>query len=186
MDFSRVSSALSEIEEYNATYEDALPITREQGRFMHCLIRASRPARIIELGTSTGYSTIWLASAAAGYGGVVETIEFDQNKINIAEENFGKAGIADHIIQRKADINEIIKTILPGIGFVFMDSEKQEYLDQFKILLPKLIQGAIVVADNVVDLAEDCREYIDYVKNLDTVISETVPIGNGMEVTVKK
>jgi len=156
------------------------------GRFMHSLILAARPARILELGTSTGYSTIWLASAAATYGGVVETLERSDEKIAIATKNFSRAGLVDHIVLHNEDINDFLARTHGGIGFVFMDSDKYEYKKQFQLLLPRLISGGIVSADNVVDLAEKCKEYVDYVKNLDGVVSETVPIGNGMEITVKR
>jgi len=186
MDFAHVLSVLEDIEKENENYEGALAIQAEQGRFMHALILAARPARILELGTSTGYSTIWLASAAASYGGIVETLERSDEKIAIAARNFERAGLGGSIVQHKVDINDFIDSTHGGIGFVFMDSDKYQYKKQFQALLPRLISGGIVSADNVVDLAEKCKEYVDYVKNLDGVVSETVPIGNGMEITVKR
>lgn len=185
MDFKHIQNVLKEIEEFNESYDAALAIEPEQGRFMHCMILAARPARVVELGTSTGYSAVWLASAAARYGGIVETVEFSEEKIEIARENFKKAGLSDSIVIHKQDINDFIRETAPGIGFVFMDSEKYEYLDQFKVFFPKLVRGGVVSADNVVDLKEKCAEYVNYVKNLETAVSETVPIGNGMEITVR-
>jgi predicted O-methyltransferase YrrM len=186
MDFKHITSVLEEIEEFNKDYEEALAIEAAQGRFMHALILAAKPARVLELGTSTGYSAIWLASAAASYGGLVETLERDPEKIEIATRNFKKAGLSESIILQDADINEYIDSVAPGIGFVFMDSEKEEYIDQFKAFFPKLISGAIVSADNVVDMPQETQAYVDYVNNLEDAVSETVPIGNGMEITVKR
>jgi predicted O-methyltransferase YrrM len=182
----QLEALLAEMEQYNRTHEDSLAVPREEGLFLHLQVLMHKPARIVELGTSTGYSTVWLAGAAASYGGRVETVEFDENKIGIASENFVKAGLEDTITVYQADANEFVRNLGGKVDFIFMDTEKAEYLSQFKQFFPQVSSGGVVFADNAVDLADDMADYLKYVKSMRGAYSVTVPIGNGLEMTFKR
>ena len=172
---------LLEMEEYSATHHGVYAIPRDEGIFLNTLVRMHRPARILELGTSSGYSTIWLAAAAALYGGMVETVEHDAEKTKLAVRNFQRSGLGHVITVHEADAGEFLKNLEGAVQFVFMDTEKEEYLSQFKLLFPKLEPGGVVAADNAVDLADNMRDFLDFVKSFNAVQSVTVPIGNGLE-----
>ena len=176
---------LREMEEYSRTTGGVYAIPRGEGRFLYMLARLARPKRIVELGTSSGYSTIWLALAARSYGGAVETVEFDPAKVELARSNFRRAGLDGVIEQHHADAAEFLERLRGPVDFVFMDTEKQDYLRHFKLVFPKLAAGGLVAADNAVDLADNMREFLEYVKGLEGALSETVDIGNGLELTYK-
>jgi predicted O-methyltransferase YrrM len=182
---STLRELLAEMEVYNHEHSEALAIPHDEGLFLHMQVLMLRPERIIELGTSTGYSTVWLGSAAAGYGGRVETVEFDPDKIALAQRNIGKAGLNDTVTIHRADANEFVGDLTGVIDMVFMDTEKREYLSQFKRYWPLLRSGGAVYADNAVDLRDDMMDYLEHVKGLPDALSVTDPIGNGVEITLK-
>lgn len=163
----------------------ALAIPFDEGIFLHQLALLRRPARILELGTSTGFSTLWLASAAAQYGGQVETVELDTEKIAIATAHFQRAGLGAAIRQVHADANAHVRELNGSYGLVFMDTEKRDYLPQFRLFWQFVEPGGAVAADNAVDLAEHMGDYLSHVKNLHGALSVTIPIGNGLELTCR-
>src|SRR5512143_792213 len=126
-----------------------LNIPRETGQFLQVLALAARATRILELGTSNGYSTLWLARAAIQMGGRVTTVERLEYKFNMARANFERAGLDDVITQVQSQAWDV----LTGAGdssydFIFLDSERAEYprwLPHIKRILPP---GGLWVADN--------------------------------------
>lgn len=176
---------LDEMKSYSEARDNVFAIPREEGEFLHMLVLMMKPERILELGTSSGYSTIWLASAAAGYGGLVETVENDKEKIKLALSNFSKADLFETITLHHADANEFVTSYNARLNMVFMDTVKSDYLHQFEHFFPKVAKGGVVLADNAVDLADKMQDYLAHVKSLREAMSVTVPIGNGVEITYK-
>lgn len=182
----KIIKLLYDLEEYKKTHKDAWNIPRDEAQFLYLFILAMRPKTILEVGTSTGYSTIWFALAAKEYGGKVLTLEYDPKKIEFANENFKKAGLEKTIRLIPGDANKTIKTISRKIDFVFLDSIKEEYLKQYKLIFPKLNKGGIIAADNAGDLADKMQDYLNYVRKSKDAFSVFNPIGNGVEFTYKK
>src|SRR5689334_23316988 len=127
---------LKDLEEYGESHDAAttdhgarmLNITRDTGVFLSMLIRLQRPARILEVGTSNGYSTIWLAHAAASYGGRVDTIERSAAKQELAAANFAKAAVAGHVAQLNGEAGALLAAAPSrAYGFVFLDSKRTDY-----------------------------------------------------------
>jgi len=136
-----------------------LNITRDTGRLLWILVKATRAARIVEVGTSNGFSTIWLADAARTTGGRVTTLELNPDKIAQAHANLASAGLADvvDIVEGKA-----------------ADSLAR---------LPEPF--GLLVADNVTSHASELGDYLARVKSHPQLFSVTVPIGNGEEIALK-
>ncbi|HUX06198.1 MAG TPA: O-methyltransferase [Acidobacteriota bacterium] len=176
---------LQQMEAYSREHDGVYAIPREEGVFLNMLVRLKRARRIVELGTSSGYSTLWLAAAAAEHGGVVETVEFDPQKVALASENIRRSGLEKTIRMHHADAAEFLGALEGEVDFVFMDTEKEDYLRHFRLAFPKLARGGLVAADNAVDLADNMRDFLDYVKRLEGAQSVTVGIGNGLELTCK-
>ena len=151
-------------------------IPREAGEYLETLLTIYKPKKILEVGTSNGYSTLWLAGSCPG--ALITTIELKKNKVEMAEENFKKAGLA-HIQILQGDALEILPKLTESFDFVFLDAIKKDYLSYFKCI--SFNKNAIVVADNTITHSEQLKSYVDYVRKNYT--SELVEIGNGMEIT---
>ncbi|MGH6691610.1 MAG: O-methyltransferase, partial [Gammaproteobacteria bacterium] len=137
-----------------------LNITRDTGRFLWILARAMAATRILEVGTSNAFSTIWLADAVREAGGRVTTLERQPAKIALARANLAAAGL-----DRFVDIIEglAVETLLalPGpFDLVFLDADRPNYLAYLELALPKLRPGGMLVADNVVSHAHELTDYV--------------------------
>jgi predicted O-methyltransferase YrrM len=133
-------------------------ISRECGEFLNNLIKQFKPKNILEVGTSNGYSTIWIASAAKEAN--VTTIEKDIRRIKLAKENFKKANLNNITIIHGKALESIPDQ---EFDFVFLDAEKKEYLQYVKLI--KLAKGAIIAAHNVVSQKNKMKGYLEFIKN---------------------
>jgi len=162
-----------------------LNITPDTGRFLWILVRARRATRILEVGTSNAYSTIWLADAARETSGRVTTLECDLDKIALARANLAEAGLAEYIDLLEG---EAAKTLiqLPGpFDVVFLDADRPQYLTYFELVFPKLVSGGLLVADNAVSHAHELAAYLMRVKADPRLFSVTLPVGKGEELSFK-
>lgn len=131
-------------------------------------ILEKKPEVIVECGTSVGYSTIWFAAAAKTYGGRVISIEKDTEKVERAEKNMQEAKL-ENIELITGDAQEILENWKKGkIDLLFLDANKKGYLPQFLAAKPYLTAHATVVADNVIDMQERVKDFIEYMENEET------------------
>ncbi len=163
---------LEELEEFDKK-NYVFNVPREGGEFLNLLVKLKKPKSLLEVGTSNGYSTIWLAMESNN----VTTIEKDSYRAGLAQENFRKAGLKNIKLVTE-DALEVLPKLKERFDFVFLDAVKKDYINYFKLI--KFEKGAIIVADNI--LTHDLDEYCDFVRN--KYKSLLVKIGNGMEVTV--
>jgi predicted O-methyltransferase YrrM len=160
-------------------------ITPDVGLFLNILVKAIKAKNVLEIGTSNGYSTIWLGLAAKENNGHVISLEQDKKKITMAKENLAKAGLKEAVTILEGDAKETIKTISKEFDFIFLDAEKEDYIAFFDLAFPLLKKGGIIVADNVVSHSEILSDYIDHVRNNPDTQSVLLPIGRGEELTLK-
>lgn len=126
-----------------------MPISRQTGNLIYSLIRASRPAVVVEFGMSYGISTLYSAAAIRDNGvGHLYTTEMSSKKIAAAAATFAEARIDDLVTILEGDARETLSTIEGEIGVVLMDGWKDLYLPVLQVLEPKLPTGALIVADN--------------------------------------
>src|SRR5262245_48562764 len=162
-----------------------LNITRDTGRLLWIPVGATRATRILEVGTSNAFSTIWLADAACAVGGRVTTLEVNPDKIAQARENLAMAGAADVVEIIEGPAAETL-TRLPGpFDLVFLDADRPSYLTYLELVVPKLRPGGLLVADNVTSHASELEDYLRRVKSHPQLFTVTVPIGNGEEIALK-
>lgn len=173
------------MEEYGRTHAGVWSIPRNEAQFLNILTKLIKPDRILELGTSIGYSTVWIGLAAKSYGGKVYSIEIDREKVRNARENLKRAGLGDVVTVIHADANTVIPALRGRFGLVFMDSNKEDYLRQYKMFFPLVERGGAILADNAVDMAYAMRDYLEFVRNSAEVETVLVNIGNGIEFTRK-
>jgi predicted O-methyltransferase YrrM len=158
-----MSSATAQ-ERADALSDVYMPVTPEAGRLLYALVRATRPATVVEFGMSLGLSGIHLAAAVRDNGsGRVVTTELSKAKIAAAKNNFDAAGLADVITVLEGDALQTLADVDGPIGFVLLDGWKEFYLPVIKLLEPKLSEGALVVADNT--NMPDTQPYLDYVRD---------------------
>ncbi|TCM66900.1 putative O-methyltransferase YrrM [Rhizobium sp. BK068] len=139
---------------------------------------------MLELGTSFGYSGIWLAEAARAAGGKLITMELHEYKSTHAKEMATRAGLADWIDFRIGDAVQLIGELMDGIDFVLVDLWKDLYLPCLEAFYPKLNPGAIVVADNMLRPGdENVRQYGKAIRAKPGITSVLLPVGSGIEVS---
>lgn len=139
-----------------ASLEAGLPdiaISAAEGKFLHVLARAIRAERILEIGTLGGYSTIWLARALPPHGHLI-TIEVDPHHAGVAQSNIARANLADRIEVRVGGALDVLPTLAGPFDFVFIDADKETYVEYFEWAVRLARPGTLIVADNVVRKGE--------------------------------
>ena len=163
-----------------------LNITPDTGQLLRILVRATGARRILEVGTSNGYSTMWLAWAATETGGHVTTLERLPEKVALARANFERAGLAPWITIREGVALETLPTLDGPFDLIFLDADRPSYLAYLDRLLPLLEVGGLLVTDNVVSHADEVAEFLARLKQDPDLDSVTVPVGNGEELTYRR
>jgi predicted O-methyltransferase YrrM len=156
-----------------------LNITHDTGVFLSMLIQASRSRSVLEIGTSNGYSTLWLADAV-GESGLVTTIEMATHKLELAERNFERAGLAARIRQVADEAGSFMATCRDAeYDFIFLDSDREQYVDWWSDLRRILRPGSLIVVDNAVSHAHQMEPFAALVASTTGYMSSLCPIGNG-------
>lgn len=161
-----------------------LAVGPETGQLINILARALHAPNIVEIGTSYGYSAIWLAEAARASGGRLTTMELQDYKSAYAREMSVKAGLADYVDFQVGDAVALIDALPFGIDFVLLDLWKDLYEPCLEAFYPKLNPGAIIVADNMLyPGGEDVQRYGRAVRAKADMRSVLLPVGAGIEVS---
>lgn len=151
----------------------------EVGRFLHTLVLARRPHTVVEVGTSGGYSTIWLATAARHAGAAVTTLELDPVKVEAATANLRDAGVDDVATIVAGDAFAWLRARQEPVDFVFLDAEKEDYVAYFDLIVPLLPPGGVLVADNVLSHARELAAFQERAIRDARLSAVVVPIGRG-------
>ncbi len=167
-----------------AREERARQVTPTTGRFLFALAAGRQGCKALEIGGSKGYSAIWLASAAALSGGGVVSLEHDPRKATAWRANIAEADLAAHAELIEGDAFATVPTLDTRFDLCFLDAEKEEYERLFTLAREKLAPGALIVADNVLSHAEDLAAYSQARQNDPTLVSVTVPLDRGLELSV--
>ena len=175
---------LHELEVFGKTHDGYYNISADTGEFFYILVLISKAKNVLEVGTSNGYSTIWLGEAAKQNKGKITTIEISEHKVKMAAYNFKRAKLSNIKIVH-GDALEEIQKLKGNFDFLFLDAVKEDYINYFKLVYPILTKGAVIVADNAIMFEKYMRDYLIYVKNHKDLRSVLVPIGSGVEFTLK-
>ncbi|MGW3185545.1 O-methyltransferase [Kitasatospora sp. NPDC001119] len=179
------SAPLSPQEQADAKAEVYMPISAQGGRLLYNLVRATRPATVVEFGTSFGISTLHLAAAVRdnGTGRVIST-ELSAAKAAAARRTFAETGLDDLITVLEGDARDTLATATGPADFVLLDGWKDLCLPVLRLLEPRLAPGTLVIADDV-DLP-DLTPYLDYVRDpRNGYQSVTFPVEDGMEISCR-
>jgi predicted O-methyltransferase YrrM len=153
-------------------------ISPEVGKFLAVLAAAAPDGRRIEIGTSAGYSTLWIALACRSSGQKVTTFEILEEKVRLARSTFATAGFSDTIELVHGDAMDCLASS-DDIAFCFLDAEKEVYARCYELVVPRMVRGGILVADNAVNHEATLKPMLDRALRDDRVDSLIVPIGNG-------
>jgi len=124
-------------------------VSEADGRILHDLVTKNNYTRALEIGTSTGHSAIWIAWALSKTGGRLITIEIDEGRYREALANFKEAGLSEYIDARLADAHQLVEELEDPFDFVFIDADKDWYINYARAVIPKLEAGGCLAAHNV-------------------------------------
>jgi len=159
-----------------------LNLESDTARLIAILARATSATCVLEIGTSNGYSTIWLAWAVAPAGGRVISIEKSPQKHAMARENLVRAGFENYVELRLGDASAIARELPGPFDLVFFDADRVTAPDQLRILVPKLTPRALLLADNVLSHPSEIAGYLNAVMALTDFEHVIVPVGKGLSI----
>jgi len=176
------------LEKRRGTWID-MNVPESDGKLLYDIIIKNDYKNALEIGTSTGHSTIWISWALSKTGGKVITIDINEERHNEALANFAEAGLSEYIDARLADAHELVKELAGPFDFVFCDADKGWYKDYFIDVYPKLEAGGCYTAHNVSGKsfwgggASELYEYIITLPDMETTLDKS---GNGLSISYKK
>ncbi|MDH4223851.1 MAG: O-methyltransferase [candidate division Zixibacteria bacterium] len=150
----------------------------ETGKFLALLAASAPEGSFLEIGTSGGYSAMWLALACKKRGRKLVTFELLGDKVKLAQETFKVAGLEDVVELVKCDARDFLQNY-KNIAFCFLDAEKEYYLDCYEKIVPNLVRGGLLVADNVISHKDILKQMIDRALKDTRVDALVVPIERG-------
>src|SRR5436309_9709465 len=164
--------------------ERARQVARTTGQFLFSLVAPQADCEVLELGGSRGYSTIWFGAGVRHLGGRVLSLEHDPAKVDAWRRNIDEAGLTEWAELRAGDAFEQLPRIDDVFDVVFLDAEKDDYEELFRLAREKLEPGALIVADNVLSHPDPLAEYSAARQADPSLLSVTLPLDRGLELTV--
>ena len=202
----KIQNVLSRLEkdiDYENSHRDEVSseerlncVSKNIGMFYNIMLKSINAKKILEIGMSVGYSGLWFADAVMSStqsDGQIITIDREKFKIDKATQNFEEAGVYSLIKIREGEAKKILHEIKEEFGenyfdFIFIDADKESYIEYFDLCLPLVRKGGIIGADNILfpeRFNEMMADYLSHVRSNPNVQSVTVPIDNGEEITFK-
>ena len=181
------------IVELEKTQQDFWNVARSSANFLNMLIKISGAKTVVEVGTSNGYSGIWIGKALkkelGGTGGKLTTIEYYEKRIALARENFEKCEVSDIITTKQGSATQVLEELCSREGFeidlAFIDANKGEYVKYFDIINTKLKKGGIIAADNITSHPEKVATFVDKIKADENYQVEILDLPAGMLIGYK-
>jgi predicted O-methyltransferase YrrM len=189
-----LQSLLRELERFGAENdaratarsEKMLNISPDTGRLLAILVQAMKSRRVLEIGTSNGYSTIWLASASKAISGSVVTIEASLEKARLARHNLERAGLRTWVRQEVMEAGAYLSHQSPSsVDLLFLDADRQEYVAWWATIRRVLAPGGLLVVDNAVSHAKELTPFCEQVCASPGWQTLLMPVGNGEFVALK-
>jgi predicted O-methyltransferase YrrM len=182
----KLEAVLRELEDF-AKKNRRWNVPPEHGRYLWLMTELVGAKRVLEVGTSNGYSSIWMCRGLRTNGGKLVTIEIDEGRANEARANFKKAGVDDLITLHRGDANKVIPTLSGSFDMVFIDANKDGYKAYFEMTYPMVKPGGLILAHNAITLADQMEDFLERVQTHPGLITNIVQIGqDGFAVSYKK
>lgn len=161
-------------------------ISKETGEFLKLIVEIKKAKSILEIGTSNGYSGIYLGLGAKKNKGHLTTIDGDWNRASEAKKNFTEAGTIKNTKIIIGEARAETKKLKGKFDLVFIDANKSQYLEYLKNIEKNLAKGSVIIADNAINIKDSMKDYIKYVTTSKKYESVLVPIGSGEMISVRK
>ena len=184
-----------ELERFGEQHDEAQPsrgskmlnITRDTGELLALLVQTRGAQAVLEIGTSNGYSTLWLAEAVKRLDGRVTTIERDEKKISLADANFQRAGLSPWIILLAGEGGSLFPS-LPTAGYqlIFLDSDRQHYQGWWPEIRRLLAPRGLLVVDNAISHESEMRDWMAQVRRDPDFLTSLVSVGKGEFLVVRR
>ncbi|MGL6308881.1 O-methyltransferase [Aeromonas veronii] len=191
MELEQLKRQLEQLGERNDSMQQArhrklLNITRDTGELLSVLVQTRGAQAVLEIGTSNGYSTLWLAEAVRRLEGHITTIELDEDKRVLAHDNFQRAGLAPWVTLLAGDAGELLPT-LPQAGYqlIFLDSDRQHYQAWWPQIRRLLAPRGLLVVDNAISHRSEMVEWMNEVGQDPAFATSLVPVGKGEWLVVR-
>jgi len=182
----RVRQEIETCAAFIAGRDDALALPPEAAEFCYTLIRATGATRALEIGTSYGFSGLFIGSAVAENGGTLVTIDVDPRKTEAARASFARAGLSESIRCETGRATDAIARLAGPFDFVLNDADKPNCQAYVEALLPKLKTGAVVLTDNTLTHAAELTGFVAWARRCPQMQSVHLPMGNGFEMSVRR
>lgn len=187
---SFVVERLTKLEE---TRKDFWNLPRESANFINILIKSNRIKTVLEIGTSNGYSAIWICDALRETGGHMVSLEFWQKRIDLADENLKGCGLSDYVTIKCGSAFTLIQELTPDdfkadkleLDMVFIDANKSEYIRYFELVHPLLKKGGIIIADNVTSHPDKTQPFMDEIYSREDYQAQLLPFDGGLLMALK-
>jgi predicted O-methyltransferase YrrM len=162
------------LEEMDAKGYQFWSVPRKDGEFLHLMVKATRARNVLELGTSHGFSAIWMGLGLEETNGHLTTIEIDPERHDLARRHISEAGLSQRVTLIRGDAHKEVARLEGPFDFVFMDADKEGQVDYFNKLYPKkLVPGGILAVHNAIRQASSMQDYLKMIRkhpDFDTVI----------------
>ena len=177
----------AERERLNGIEDGIDALQYDSAKLLYIMALGAKAKSIVEVGTGVGYATLWLGAAAEMMGGQVISCEINDEKLSEAKANIEAAGLGDCVTFISGDARDTLREQSGKVDMLFIDASLDigNYETYFDVVYKRLEAGSLVVADNVKSHEFELDDYITYVQNHPNLDSQTVPIGDGLEVSVK-
>jgi len=177
------------MEEMETKGRQMLSVPRKDGQFLNLLIKAARAKNVLEVGTSQGYSAIWISLGLEETGGKMTTIDIAPDKVKLAKVNIARTGLSHRVTFHEGDAHQVVSTLEGPFDFVFLDADKEGQPDYFKKLYPnKLAPGGIIAVHNAIRMREAMKDYLDMIAkhpDFDSVVL-SLTMEDGFSVSYRK
>jgi len=190
---ANLRTLLNELEEMGKSNDASVQDRRRKmlnlepatAQLLNMFVRSSRRQRLLEIGTSNGYSTIWLAWAVQAVGGHVTSIDRDEDKHALADTNLRRAGLRAAVDLVRGDATQVVATLPGPFDCVFFDADRYSAPAQLALLLPKLSSDVFLFADNALSHPDEIAGYLSALAALPDFERLIVPVGKGLSVAYR-
>lgn len=175
------------LDDIRAADTGQLAVSEPDGRFLRTLVVATGKTRALEIGGASGYSAIWLGLGLRETGGTLVTIEYDPERANALRANIEAAGLSDIVTVIAGDAKQEIPKVDGTFDLVFIDAWKPDYQRYFDLTFPRVAQGGLILAHNVINKGSEMPEFLETIRTHPDVLTSIVSAGDeGISITVKR